>query len=417
MEAAMEEKTVRVSQVTRRLVIGALLALLAFGLLIGAGRPAPQDDGIQVTFKQLNWLGPGKTVRFPSSRVAVAELAFNSSATDKLVGQGSFVNLVIQVPGRAGREWVVQNLFLRYEDENFLLGSNPSVQFPLPTPNAVRVPRLSYHLSVTPEPLAVAPSGSLLQARVASMNYQVGGLVNGGSDKSSYPLQVRPWVGIQPSEDKIVAQQQMQTAAIKVPAGNVVAINEGTNGCAPAGVARSIQYMLDNQGTHLGISAQDIYNELYGDMGTTAANGTASGQAIANGKGQFTGNHNLNINTNLSMAGIGNIGGAMNTLNGGGDVEVLIQWPNGSGHVAMITSIVALPGGGYQITYVDDPTQGDGVAQNEQVTITVDGNGNLTSGGTGSIVGLLTETLNPPVQQQPQQPVPIGQTTNSGPGR
>jgi hypothetical protein len=410
----MEEKTVRM-QVTRRVVIGVLLALLAFGLLIGASRPAPQDDGIQVTFKQLNWLGPGKTVRFPASRVAVAELAFNSSATDKLIGQGSFVNLVIQVPGRAGREWVVQNLFLRYEDESFLLGSNPSVQFPLPTPNAVRVRQLGYQLAVTPEPLAEAPSGSLSRARVEPMDYQVGGFVNGGSEKSDFPLRIRPWVGVRPDrEGKLV--MAMQQASIKIAPANVVAINEGMNGCAPAGVARSIQYMLDNQGTKLGISAQDIYNELYGDMGTTAANGTASGQAIANGKGQFTGNHNLNINTNLSMNGIGNIGNAMNTLNGGGDVEVLITWPDGSGHVAMITSIVSLPGGGYQITYVDDPTQGDGVAQNEQVTITVDGTGKLTSGGTGSIVGLLTETLNPPVQQPPQQPVPIGQTT-SGPGR
>ncbi|HEY0511978.1 MAG TPA: hypothetical protein VGH73_08740 [Thermoanaerobaculia bacterium] len=413
----MEKEKVRVSQgMTRRVVIGLVLAVLSFGSLIGASRPAPQDEGIQVRFRQLNWLGLGKTVRFPASRVATAELSFNSSATDKLVGQGSFVNLVIQVPGRAGREWVVQNLFLQYEDENFLLGSHPSVKFPLPTPNTLRVPQLSYQLSVTPEPLAVAPSGAFARARVEPMDYQVGGYLNGGSEKTDFPLRIRPWVGSSLDRQGKLAIVMDRQASTKVAPADLPAINEGVNGCAPAGVARSVQYMLGNQGTKFPLSAQDIYNELYGDMGTTAANGTASGQAIANGKGQFAGNHNLNINTTLSQNGIGSIGNAMNTLNAGGDVEVLIRWPDGSGHVAMISSIVARADGTYQITYVDDPHQGDGVAQNEEVVIIVNANGTITSGGTGSIDGLLIETLNPPAPAPGPSPTPIGTQTSTGMG-
>lgn len=411
----MAKDKVRVSQgMTRRMVIGLLLALLALGSLTGAGRPASPTEGIQVQFKQLNWLGPGATVRFPDSRVAAMELSFNSSATGKLVGQGSFVNLIIQVPGRSGREWVVQNLFLRYEDEDFLLGSHPSVQFALPTPNAFRVPRLNYQLTVTPEALVAPPSGTLERARVEPMPYRVGGYVDGGSASTDLPLRIGPWIGLRPDrQGKIAIAADLQQATVKGSPDNLPAINEGTNGCAPAGVARSIQYMLNNQGRQVGLSAQGIYNELYGDMGTNSTNGTASAQAMANGKAQFAGNHNLNINTTLAQNGVGSMGSAMTTLSNGGDVEIILRWPDGKGHVAMIVSITDLGNGSYQITYVDDPTQGDGNAQNAQHTITVNSSGVITAGGSGSVEGVLIETLNPPA---PVGPTPIGgQVSTDGP--
>jgi hypothetical protein len=193
-------------------------------------------------------------------------------------------------------------------------------------------------------------------------------------------------------------------ASTLVPAADLPAINEGTNGCAPAGVARSIEYMMENQGVSIDYSAQDIYDSLYGNMGTTAANGTATAQDIADGKAQFASDTGLDIDTSLEENGVGSIGDAMDTLNGGGDVEILIIWPDGSGHVAMISSIIDNGDGTYTITYVDDPDQGDGVAENEEVTITVDSDGNIIAGGSGHIHGLLIETLH----SDPPPPPPPG---------
>ena len=54
-----------INPITRRSVIALLVAILSFGLLVGAsGGSAPKPDGIYVQFLQLNWLGLNKTVRF-----------------------------------------------------------------------------------------------------------------------------------------------------------------------------------------------------------------------------------------------------------------------------------------------------------------------------------------------------------------
>jgi hypothetical protein len=340
--------------------------------------------------------------------VATAVFSFDRTAAGQLIGKGSFVNLVVQVPGRSGREWVVRNLRLRYKNERFLLGSHPSVQFPLPTPNGFRVEQLRYVLTVTPKPLAAPPAGRLASAGVEAKLYQVGGLRQGGSDRADLVSRVRPFVGHRPVKDGVIGDDDEPVldvgASTLVPFDDLPAINEGTNGCAPAGVARSIEYMMENQGVFIDYSAQDIYDSLYGNMGTTPANGTATDQDIADGKAQFASDAGLDIDTSLEDNGVGSIGGAMDTLNGGGDVEILISWPGGGGHVGMISSIVDNGDGTYTITYVDDPDQGDGVAENEEVVITVDGNGDIIAGGSGHIDGLLIETLH----SDPPPPPPPG---------
>jgi hypothetical protein len=405
--------------ITRRVLIALLLAVLSVGGFLGATSSAPRSgDGIQVKFKQLNWRGTGKTVRFPNSRVATAVFSFDRTAADQLIGKGSFINLVVQVPGRSGREWVVQNLRLRYKNERFLLGSHPSVQFPLPTPNGFRVEQLSYVLTVTPKPLGAPPAGRLASAGVEAKLYRVGGLRNGGSDQADLVSKVRPFVGHRlmknglegsdvEDEDEPVLDVGASTL---VPVADLPEINEGTNGCAPAAVARSIEYMLENQDVFIDYSAQDIYDSLYGNMGTSALSGTAD-QDIADGKAQFASDNDLDIDTSLTDDGVDSIGDAMDTLNGGGDVELLISWTGGGGHAAMIVSIIDNGDGTYQITYIDDPDQGDGVAENEEVVITVDSNGNILSGGSGHVDGLLIETLH---SNPPPPPPPVGPITGGG---
>ncbi len=83
---------------------------------------------------------------------------------------------------------------------------------------------------------------------------------------------------------------------------------------------------------------------------------------------------------------------AADAIAAGGDVEIMIAWSGGGGHAAMITSIVKWPDGSATITYVDDPTQGDGVAENQEHVIHVNPDGTFDG---GSIIGFQVETVDP----------------------
>jgi hypothetical protein len=82
----------------------------------------------------------------------------------------------------------------------------------------------------------------------------------------------------------------------------------------------------------------------------------------------------------------------INALNNGGDVEIKIRW-NGGGHVAMVTSVTQLPNGLLQITYIDDPRQGDGRAQNQPTTLVVNPANGAIVGGNFPVGGAWVQTF------------------------
>lgn len=387
------------TEISRRRLIGLGAILLSSALFLGAGGPPPQaqsPEGIEVRFSQLNWLESKGKARFPQSRVGVAELSFRPEAAPLLVGEGGFVNIVIQAPnGKA--EWAVRNLFLRYKDERFMLGSEPGVQFDLTTPNGKRVPRLRYHLTFTREPLSDPPSGPLRRAPVALENYKVGGRYGAGSEIAATPLMIKAWGFSEVSEVEIEIGEDASTL---VPVADLPEVQEDEDGCAPASVARSIRYMLENAGAEEPDSAQSIYESLYDLMNTNARIDDAgeiirgtSDEDIVDGKQAYSDANGLDIDTTLT--GIGGIGNAMDILAGGGDVEVLITWfdENGDpagGHAAMIVSIVDLGNGYYQITYIDDADQTDNDPNNDTHVIVIGPDGSFNG---GRVDGLLMETM------------------------
>jgi hypothetical protein len=179
----------------------------------------------------------------------------------------------------------------------------------------------------------------------------------------------------------------------------VPVVNESPMSCAPSAVARSIAYMLNLRGRPA--NAQAIMGALYNLMGTTAWGGTSM-QGILNGKANFSAGNGLGIQTAFPA----NAGQAAATLNNGGDVELNIIWPDsrrpgvrgcpGGGHVAMVTSIVQLPNGNFQVTYVDDTNQNDGVGANNYHTLIVAPNGAILSGFPcpgGVVAGLIAENM------------------------
>lgn len=379
--------------ITRRSVIALLVAILSVGLLAGASSDsAMRPDGIYVNFLQLNWLGLNKTVRFPASRVGVAELSFDSAAADLLVGDGVYVNIVTKVPGNRA-QWAVRNLHLSYPDEERMLGSGTRVQFGLNIPNGVRVSRLEYLLSVTDEPLPAAPRGKLVRTSVRSEDYLTGGTAN-----SNLPLTIGPWVGSDAGKAFFFVAR---TGSVAVAVDKLPQVNEDVDGCAPGGVARSIKYMADAAGVKVD-DVQSIYRDLFNNMGTQSPGGTTDPNLEA-GKNKYNKDKGLGITTSLNYGVGANIGTAIDTLNKKGDVEILITWADGSGHVAMITSIIDNGDGTYQITYVDDPNQGDGKPASTPTTITVKADGTFPG---GKVDGFVIETMKAPAPAPAPSPAP-----------
>jgi len=362
--------------------VAALLGLALFTLpLTGAGERLDGitgTDELSVGFTQLDWIGEAGEPDIPFSRVGTAEISFGDAETRFLEADGGgFVNITTSLDGGATSTWSVQNLYLSYPDEAHLQESSPSVQFDLGVPNGVPLDSLSYFVSVTTEPLLDPPVGPLGPAAVDHAGYHTGGFEDGGSGLSTIPYTIGPWVGGDFSTAFV-----LDTAAALVGGDGVAAVNEDKNGCAPGAVARSIHYLLGDPS----VNVQDIYNGLYGAMGT-GPNGTSLA-GIVNGKQAYNESQGLGIDTGL-VAWDGDLGGVMDALDAGADVEILIRWNGGGGHMAMVTGITQLSNGQYQITYVDDPHQGDGVAENAEHTITVNPDGSFAG---GQVAGFLVET-------------------------
>jgi Dockerin type I domain len=368
-------------------------ASLVVALSLTVSAPA-----VQVQFTQLDWLGDDGAVLHPSSRVGEAELFFGSSPTDQIfVLHGAFVNIVTQVPFPGSLpQWSVQNWLVQYPDAPHMIGSSPSVQFDLGNLSGQPVPFLSYVMSVTLMPLQEMPGPKgMLQATVQHQPYHVGGRAPldggsaGGSGLSAIPLTIGAFICIPP----FVVDFPVSFGGISVATEGLRAVDEDINGCAPGSVARSLGYMLAGMGIFPGV-CQDAYDELVDEMDTDTGRGgtgTTDPDMLA-GKEAYTAAHTLAINSDLQY-GMNEIGRVKAALNNGGDVEILIGWDGGGGHAAMITSVINLASGGAIITYVDDPDQGDGEAENEEHTIVVDGAGDFAG---GTVDGFLVETAKNP---------------------
>jgi hypothetical protein len=183
-------------------------------------------------------------------------------------------------------------------------------------------------------------------------------------------------------------------------------VNEATNACAPGSAARSLVYLRQQTGINETNSAQTIYNSLTQSMATTVAGGTTVSNFMA-GKQAYTTANGLPVTTTQTNS----IPAAIQALRNTNDVEVMIWWgrngggANLGGHAAMVTGIIALTNAagqvtGYTITYIDDATQGDGIAANNQHILQVNTNGTFAGFGAGAqLIGFQ-------VEQAPPQPVP-----------
>lgn len=387
------------------LVLTVLLTLA--GATPGWGKPAAAPSGtpgVYVRFAQLNWMETSQKVGVPLSRVGSVELSFDARAAALLVApKGAFVNILVSSNGKPA-SWAVRNLYLRYDVAGRMLQSSPSVHFDLGVANGTAVQDLRFAVSLSAKPRGKRFAAlTMRKAPVAVKNYRVGGRNGGGSEKSLLPLHIGAWGKSLLPTDNVFAP--VLEADTRIYPESLPAVEEGVNGCAPGAVARSIQYMLEQE-EDWGIEggAQSIYEELVEDMQTELGEvpgdpgGTTDDNLVA-GKEAFNERHGLPINTDVSGWGEG-VEGVAGTLEDGGDVEILISWDedgdgvSDGGHVAMVTSIVVLPDGTIQITYIDD-NQAEPGAQNDEHTIWVNPDGTFvgSDGSTGWIDGFVVETF------------------------
>jgi hypothetical protein len=401
----------------------AILWALILGVLAGAGSAwagttVAVGNGVSVSFTQLTWQAddPAAPPTAPNSEVGVATFNFDSSAATQLVGSGAgaYFNIYTSTDG-INFSWQVQNLFIQFVSTSDLTSLAPTVQFGLGVPNGTPLSSITFQISETtgpvsagspPPPPSPSPSptpttttkaaaidstGSVQKAvlplpgqpvyttSVTPVSYHTGGYNGGGTGALGQPAFNAWGNGARP------VGRPIATAWVGGNVNTLPAISEDWMGCAPAGVARSIRYMLNNAGAG-GPTAQQIYGGLYGAMGT-GRNGTQPNNMVT-GKGNWAAANGYGITTNWV-----NVGQAMNIIANGGDVEIALIW-NGGGHVAMIVQIQQNADGSYQIWYIDDPQQGDGIAANQLHVITVLPNG-IVAGTNGQVGvgGLLGETM------------------------
>ena len=337
----------------------------------------------RVELDQLNWLGDHREVLIPCSKVGVFKVRPDPDDVQFLAANGGgFVNALVVVEGGGDPQWSIQNLYLSYPNLDYMLASTPEVQFNLGTPDGFCASGARINVVISPTPLLSAPPPEFVSSPVNIVDYHVGGRNHGGSGLSNIPFTIGPWIGcFFPA-----ACLPSAVANTLVPSGDLPAVDEDENGCAPGSVARSIKYMMGDDAD----PAQSIYDDLYGLMGTDPDTGTTD-ENMLDGKVQYTTDNDLPIDSHLVYWNDigGDLSNVMDVLNHGGDVEILISWNPSGGHAAMVKSIVRRADGSYEITYVDDPTQGDGTAENEEHIITVDRNGNFDG---GHVDGFLVES-------------------------
>jgi hypothetical protein len=381
----------------RRLLVLILVGAFAFvptspiSAAHAARRPSQETAPIRVRLSQLNWQGANGVDGIPRSRVGVAEFVFGPQSTQLLQENGGgYVNLVTQRTRTAQPQWSVRNLYLSYRDTEAMLGSTPSVMFDLGVQNGRRLSESFFDVFVTVEPL-YQPPGLLRpkKAKILLEDFHVGGRNDGGSELWSLPHIVGPWI--------CPPVLPVRVASITIDVDDIVEVDEPDMACAPGAVTRSIKYMMGACGVATE-GVDDMNGHLDDAMGTDAS-GTTDDNMLA-GKNQYVEDNGLPIDSELQYwdeipEGIegatdlnGDVSGVLDALNDGADIEILITWSAGGGHVAMVTSIVQLADGSYLITYVDDPDQGDGNAENEEHVIHVGPDGSFAG---GQVDGFLVE--------------------------
>lgn len=358
------------------------------------GLAALSAAGAGLSFEQVSWLDTsgGYVSQYSdwgqvlvSLNSADDGMFYDMTLLDGTVGRGGYVNIVTDAGG--SQSWEVANLPIFYQAPAELDGRLPQeVKFDLGVTSGGQVTALNYHYTIDQFPLAAMPgTGTGGSASVVEFSQFMAGdnlwmgstFIEGAGGGTPQPAEDFGGAG--------AGEALGWQTGIAVPQNSVPAIDEDGNGCAPGAVARSIQYMdsaHDNVNLPDYVTPQATYDLLYIAM-DTKPNGTSTAD-ILTGKDAFVDVLGLPIVSTQTT----NFFTAMQTLANKGDVELGVNWGTGANgksqgaHRTFVSGIQEIVDGsgnttGFVVTTIDDPTQGDGNAENRQHTMKFDANGKL----------------------------------------
>jgi hypothetical protein len=328
---------------------------------------------------------------------------------DGMGGFFGYLNVLTDLTGppMPTSNWAVQNIPLSFNSAGELSGRLPEgYTFDLGVSPGTNVPGLNFAASIDANPISSPATMGVPFAggpvTVQPVNHVFGGFADpptfaGGTEKEPPP-------SAQNTMGLTTGQMIHSKAMIGVMEVDVPAINEEINGCAPASAARSIHYLAQkfpalamDLATN-GETPQGTYDILKGLMNTQLGKGGIGTllTEFKNGKDRY--NNRLTKGSFMTMQ----IGGtvddamaAMDALMNMKDVEAMIYWGvNGQGrdmggHAAFISEIIKIKDAqtgqiiGYQVSVIDDKTQGDGTANNTKTTYTFNAAGALKGYGAG----------------------------------
>jgi hypothetical protein len=393
----------------RRIIRRAGLVLLPV-MALGLGQRA---EAVSVLFSQLDWLSDSGGYTQQNSDWGRIDLQFGASDIGLFGSDGNghlvtFINLTTDTSsfGGSSGNWAVQNAPIVINSIGDLSGRlADGFTFSLTTAPSLNVPTMNIGLSFAPTTSLAAPTISS-SAAVNDISTLTGGFADPSVPMSGGAGQAAP--NAAQNEACFGATDKVGLVGkIQKPDSSVPAINEGNNGCAPGSAARSLHYLQANGSLTIAEGPQSTYNLLYSFMSTTSTNGTTKSN-FKSGKDIYDlVSPELQITTTQTGGTGQDFINAINALNNGADIEAMIYWGKNAqnqsmgGHAAFISQITQILDSsgnvkGYQVTIIDDGTQGNGNASNTKHILCFDASGNLENYGTGArMIGFQTEIAVP----------------------
>lgn len=331
-----------------------------------------------VSISQLHEINAiGQTAEY--TRMGRVELSFTSDDEAFLRSQGGrFFNLSIYNNATQNVEWVVRNAFISAPNMPWLTAHQPGYEFGLSNELANGLPwtLTIYGYSLSATPLATPTYDHIGWMTPQTETYaRTGRNTDDCADATAFEYEsIGPWIGT-------LASDPPKFGNLPVPISFLTPIDEFHGECAPAAVARSIDYMARLNGQAPPLAPQLLSDLLALVMYTTPECGTFDEDLLL-GKCDFVEAAGLPICTQMvygwnpaAAASVAQL------LDAGCDIEVLFDGPpERMGHVAMLTSITYTASGNALVGTVDDAKQGDGVASNDQHVVAVDPSGKCNNG-------------------------------------
>lgn len=372
-------------------------------ILLAANTPAAM-----VSFAQVDWRNNSGGFNAFQSEWGLARVQLSSADLAHFTpvpgGFLTYVNATATVPSGVTDSWEIANrpIFVRNSfDSPFSSTYDFFIDLGISRGSA-RVSSLDFRFELSPTPALAAPAGPTTPSAVDAKP-----MLFGGRDLSATTGNFGNSGASPPPIPQYVSLNQLAGPDIRYggvsDTKKIPAVNEADNHCAPGSVARSLGY-LDATNDSFGISqtTQQIVDSLAQSMKTSSEKGTTDAN-ILSGKDEFLRNNGVPVETFVTT----DIGQVIEWLNDGADVEALIDYgkdaagnPKG-GHATMVSEAVASYDAmgnlqNYIIRTVDDPDQGDGMAENSYRDYEANFNNNIAGYYIGSkIDGFIVEKVVP----------------------